>query len=51
MTRLQALKMHAFRGITDLTLDFHGGSVVLGGGNGTGKSACVDAIEFLYTGS
>lgn len=51
MTRLQALHVRAFRGIPDLTLPFDGGSIVLGGGNGTGKSAVVDALEFLYTGS
>ncbi len=50
MTRLQRLDIRSFRGITDLSLEFDGGSIVLGGANGTGKSACVDAIEFLYTG-
>jgi hypothetical protein len=51
VTRLRRLDIHAVRGIQDLSLDFDCGSIVLGGGNGTGKSACVDAIEFLYTGS
>lgn len=51
MTGLQRLDIHAFRGLTDGALPFDGGSIVLGGGNGTGKSAFVDALEFLYTGS
>ena len=51
MTALERLDIHGIRGIADLSLAFDGGSIVLGGGNGTGKTACVDAIEFLYTGS
>jgi len=51
VTRLWKLDVTALRGITRASLAFDGGSVVLGGGNGTGKSAFVDALEFLYTGS
>jgi hypothetical protein len=51
VTRLQRLDICSFRGIRELSLAFDGGSIVLGGGNGTGKSACVDAIELLYAGS
>jgi len=51
MTRLTHLEVHGFRGIRDGSLPFDGRSLVLGGGNGTGKSAFVDALEFFYTGS
>jgi recombinational DNA repair ATPase RecF len=51
VTRLVRLEVGGFRGIVDATLPFDGRSVVLGGGNGTGKTAFVDALEFLYTGS
>jgi AAA domain len=51
MTRLARLQVEAFRGIMDSTLTFDDGSIVLGGGNGTGKTGFVDAIEFLYTGN
>src|SRR5438105_1165851 len=50
MTRLERIDVRAFRGIVDAQLPFGGGSVVLGGGNGMGKTAFVDALEFLYTG-
>ncbi len=51
MTSLEQLSVDSFRGIVQSTLQFSGGSIVLGGGNGTGKSAFVDAIEFLFTGT
>ena len=51
MTRLVRLTIRGFRGIPHGCLDFDGKSLVLGGGNGTGKTAIVDALEFLYTGS
>lgn len=51
MTLLDHLSIEGFRGIVDSSLPFGGGSIVLGGGNGTGKTAFVDAIEFLFTGS
>lgn len=51
MTRLERLHVEAFRGIVDSSLPFDCGSIVLGGGNGTGKTAFVDAVEFLYTGA
>jgi hypothetical protein len=50
MTRLDRLEVAGFRGIVHSTLDFGGNSVVLGGANGTGKTAFVDAVEYLYTG-
>lgn len=51
MTRLDRLEVNSFRGIVHSSLPFDGGSVVLGGANGTGKTAFIDALEFLYTGS
>jgi hypothetical protein len=51
VTRLVRLEVGGFRGIVDATLPFDGRSVVLGGANGTGKTAFVDALEFLYTGA
>ncbi len=51
MTRLERLTVAGFRGIVHSELPFKGGSIVLGGANGTGKTAFVDAIEFLFTGN
>lgn len=51
MTRLQELRVEGFRGITNARLPFAGRSLLLGGGNGTGKTGFVDALEFLYTGN
>jgi DNA repair exonuclease SbcCD ATPase subunit len=51
MTRLDRLELIGFRGVVRSTIPFDGGSVVLGGENGSGKTAFVDALEFLYTGS
>ncbi|MGH2449274.1 MAG: AAA family ATPase [Chloroflexota bacterium] len=50
MIRLEALRARWIRGIKDSTLPFDGGSIVLGGANGSGKTGYVDAIEFLYRG-
>lgn len=51
MTRLERLEVLHFRGIVDGSLPFNGGSVVLGGANGTGKTAFVDALDFFYKGT
>jgi len=51
VTRLKTLTVEGFRGIPTGALPFDGGSIVLGGGNGTGKTGFVDALEFLFTGS
>jgi recombinational DNA repair ATPase RecF len=51
MTRLDRLEVVGFRGVVRSTIPFDGGWVVLGGENGSGKTAFVDALEFLYTGS
>jgi DNA repair exonuclease SbcCD ATPase subunit len=51
MTRIDRLELIGFRGVVSSTIPFDGGSVVLGGENGSGKTAFVDALEFLYTGS
>lgn len=49
--RIDRLIVEQFRGIASSELAFQGGSIILGGGNGTGKTAFVDALEFLYTGA
>lgn len=51
MTSIENVSVESFRGIVRSVLPFDGGSIVLGGGNGTGKSAFVDAVEFLFTGT
>lgn len=49
--RLDRLTVEQFRGIASSELAFEDGSIILGGGNGTGKTAFVDALEYLYTGA
>lgn len=44
------LKIRNIRGIRSLDLTFNGESCVIYGSNGTGKSAVVDAVDFLLTG-
>lgn len=44
------LHIQKFRGIVDLKLDFNGENAVIFGPNGVGKSAVVDAIDFLLRG-
>ena len=44
------LDIHNVRGIPDLPLKPNGKSLVIWGLNGSGKSAVVDAIDFLLTG-
>lgn len=50
MIRVDTLTIEHFRGIKDLTLDFHGKNFGICGPNGTGKSGVVDAIEFALRG-
>jgi len=51
MIRVESIAIKNFRGIRDLTLDFHGKSFAICGANGTGKSGVVDALEFGLTGN
>jgi energy-coupling factor transporter ATP-binding protein EcfA2 len=48
--RLHRLDIRNVRGIPNLTLEPKGQSLVIFGANGSGKSAVVDAIDFLLTG-
>ena len=52
MLPVKILKLYItkLRGIVDLELDFNGQNAVIVGPNGVGKSAVVDAIDFLLTG-
>jgi len=45
------IDIHNIRGIRDLVLHPSGKNLVIYGPNGTGKSAIVDAIDFLLTGN
>jgi predicted ATP-binding protein involved in virulence len=44
------LHIQRFRGIVDLKLNFNGENAVIFGPNGVGKSAVVDAVDFLLRG-
>ena len=44
------LHIHKFRGIVDLKLNLDGENAVIFGPNGVGKSAVVDAVDFLLRG-
>ncbi len=44
------LHIQKFRGIVDIDLNFNGENAVIFGPNGVGKSAVVDAIDFLLRG-
>ncbi|MFZ7138227.1 MAG: ATP-binding protein [archaeon] len=48
--KLLSLKVDNIRGIKTINLKPKGKNVVVYGPNGTGKSAIVDAIDFLFTG-
>jgi len=48
--RLRRVEIEECRGIRNLELEPQDGNLVVWGYNGTGKSAIVDAIEFLLTG-
>ena len=48
--KLNKIKIHNVRGISDLRLQLDGESIAIWGPNGVGKSSVVDAIEFLFTG-
>lgn len=48
--RLLSLEITNFRGIKSITLNPKGENFVVWGQNGSGKSAVVDAIDFLLTG-
>lgn len=48
--KLIELDIHNIRGICDLLIKPGGKNLVVWGGNGSGKSAVVDAIDFLLTG-
>lgn len=48
--KIISLHIQHFRGIVDLTLDLDGKSAVIFGPNGVGKSAVVDAVDFLLRG-
>ena len=49
--KLNKIKIHNVRGISDLRLQLDGESIAIWGPNGVGKSSVVDAIEFLFTGN
>jgi recombinational DNA repair ATPase RecF len=48
--KIKTLAIRSVRGIVDIELNFDGKNSVIYGINGTGKSAVVDAIDFLLTG-
>lgn len=49
--KIKNLKISGFRGIADvIDLDLNGKNTVIYGPNGTGKSAIVDALDFVFTG-
>lgn len=49
--RLRQIKFGGFRGLPDYTCDLKGRSLLICGGNGTGKSAVIDGLEFFFGGS
>ena len=48
--RLLSLEIKNIRGIKSIKIDPNGENIVVYGPNGTGKSAVVDAVDFLVTG-
>jgi len=49
--RLRQIKFRRFRGLPDYTCKLNGKSLLVCGGNGKGKSAIVDGLEFFFSGS
>ncbi len=49
--KIKRLSINYFRGIPALELDLGGKSLLLKGGNGTGKSSVIEAVEFFFTGN
>jgi len=48
--KLIDLEINNLRGIKNITLSFRGANAVVWGPNASGKSAVVDALDFLFTG-
>lgn len=48
--KIRQLNISKLRGIVDIELNLNGKNAVIWGPNGVGKSAIVDAIDFLFTG-
>lgn len=48
--KIRQLKISKLRGIVDIELKLNGKNTVIWGPNGVGKSAIVDAVDFLFTG-
>lgn len=49
--RLRQIKFRGFRGLPDYTCVLKGRNLLVCGGNGKGKSAIVDGVEFFFSGS
>ena len=47
MIRIETVRIHEFRGIRDITLNFAGVNFAACGPNGTGKSGIVDAKALM----
>ncbi len=50
LIKIKGIEINAFRGIPELQLNLDGRNLLIKGGNGTGKSSIVDAIEFFFRG-
>lgn len=48
--RINSIRIHNFKGIDDLTVNFQSQVSILGGKNGYGKTTLFDALELLFTG-
>jgi len=51
MIKVDKITIEEFRGLRNVTLEFHGHNFAVCGPNGTGKSGVVDALEFALTGN